>query len=243
MLINFGRSISVPPSLLALTFAALAIASCSPAHAAPEVARASEPAVSANAADLLNDITFGGESSAADVAYLQNSLRFLRNYLPEWYAYVADAQPLVVSIDEGLDQRGIIAHSKCCGALGEGTITFGVHFERWPARDAAKIQGMQAFQIQVLSTLIHEVTHIRDQRVGSIGRTIDSRTCIVAERSAYAKEGKFARALTGVRFPDAVGRENYRLVAEKQLEMAVANDEAAWWKIACLLMDAHEVEQ
>lgn len=115
-------------------------------------------------------------------------------------------------------------------------ITFGVHFEHWPVPDAAPIRGIQAPQIQVLSTLIHEATHIRDQREGQIGKNINSNTCIVAERSAYAKEVEFARALTKVRFgDDSFARENYRFITEIQFELAVVNFEGVSRKIACML--------
>lgn len=189
-------------------------------------------------ADIMDGITLAHSLTNADKRYMRTSMQWLRDFMPEWFAYITEAKPFTMMIDEQLNDRGIISDAKCCYARGMGLLTFGVHFERWPVHDAAQIWGMQPYQIQVLSTLIHEVTHIRDQREGRIEKNINSNTCIAAERSAYAKEVEFARALIKVRlYGDAVGRENYHLVAERQLELSVNNFEGVSWKIACLLMN------
>ncbi len=186
--------------------------------------------------DVLANIKTASAFTDADARYLQTSLLWLRDYLPDWYAYVAEAKPFVVSVDEELAQRGMISRATCCTTRGTGAIAFGGHLGQWRISEAARVEGMQTQQPQFLSVLVHEVTHLRDQRSGRIGEAVDSKTCIAAERSANTKELEFARALTTVRITgDASAQENYRLVVTKHLEMTEDYVDGVSWKIACLL--------
>lgn len=186
--------------------------------------------------DVLANIKPAGAFTDADTRYLQISLHWLQDYLPDWYAYVTEAKPFVVSVDEELKQRGMISRATCCTARGTGSITFGGHLGQWHISGVASVEGMQTQQLQFLSVLVHEVTHLRDQRSGRIGEAVDSKSCIAAERSANTKELEFALALTTVQFTgDASARENYRLSVAKHLEITEENVEGVSWKIACIL--------
>ncbi|MBI5651867.1 MAG: hypothetical protein HZC40_15735 [Chloroflexi bacterium] len=185
--------------------------------------------------DVLADVTFTSTFSNADTRYLQTSLEWLREYLPEWYAYVADAKPFIFARDEELQTRGIISYAKCCYTRDTGAITFGEPLGQWKIDEMPNVPGMQTQQVQFLSVLIHEVTHIRERRKGRI-EAANWQTCIAAEKSANVKELEFARALTRVQIAgDATARANYRQVVDRHLEITQENLDGVSWKIACIL--------
>jgi hypothetical protein len=187
--------------------------------------------------NVLEHITFASTFTDADARYLQTSLEWLREYLPEWYTYVADAKPLLFAQDETQRARGIISYAKCCYTRGTGAITFSAPLGQWNLDEMPAVPGVQAQQVQFLSVLIHEVTHIRDVRAGRFEHARDARTCIAAEQSANDSELAFARALTRVQITgDANARANYRLIADKHLEITQDNAEGVAWKIVCFLM-------
>lgn len=186
--------------------------------------------------NVLANIKIASAFTDADTLYLQTSLQWLRDYLPDWYAYIEEAKPFIFAMDENLLTRGIISHAKCCYSHGAGAITFGEHLGQWKISDAGVVEGIQPQQIQFLSVLIHEVTHIRDLRDGRIERATDARTCIAAEQSANAQELEFVRALTTVQIKgDATTRANYRLAVDKHLEITEENVNGVVWKIFCML--------
>jgi hypothetical protein len=145
-----------------------------------------------NAPDLLEGIDLTGSFTNEDVAYLQEGLQFLRDYVPQWYVYIAEAEPLLLSVDLSEGERGLAATSKCCDERGYGLITFGAHFR--DSSNDSEGQTVRTRQIAFLSTLIHEVTHIRDGRAGHIPTKIDFVTCVKSERSAFTQEVEFKRA-------------------------------------------------
>lgn len=146
-----------------------------------------------NDLDQLEGIGITGSFTDEDVAYLQDGLRFLRDYVPQWYAFVAGAKPLMLDVNLSLGEGGVAANSKCCDERGHDSITFGDHFR--DASPDAEGETIRTRQIAFLSTLIHEVTHIRDRRAGRIPAKIDFATCIKSERSAFTQEVEFKRAL------------------------------------------------
>ena len=185
--------------------------------------------------DLFAGITFAGSTNDADRAYLQTSLGFLRDTLPDWYAYIVQAEPFVLSVGQTENADWVAADSMCCDDRGNGMITFEDHFDRVIASSDPSDQTNQAKQVAFLSTLIHEVTHVYDYRAGRIPSKIDAATCIASEGSAYAKEFEFKRAIASANFADARAGELYRRAVEKQL----AADEEAFngnfWKLYCIL--------
>jgi hypothetical protein len=186
--------------------------------------------------DVLADVTFASTFSDADTRYLQTSLEWLRDYLREWYAYVADAKPLNFGFDETQRARGIISYAKCCYTRGTGAITFGAPLGQWNLYAMPTIPGIQAQQVQFLSVLVHEVTHIRDARDGRIGQLTNSSVCIAAEKSANEKELEFARALTRVQISgDATARANYHALVDKHLDITQKNVDSVLWTIVCML--------
>jgi len=187
--------------------------------------------------DVLERIVFASSFTDADARYLQTSLSWLREYLPEWYAYVADAKPFIFALDEELEWHGIVSYAECCYDRAAGGITFGEHLGEWTIGEVADIPGFQAQQIQFLSVLVHEVTHIRDVREGRISQPANSRICIAAEQSAKTQELEFARALTRVQISgDANARANYRDIVDKHLDITQENLDDISWKIVCVLM-------
>lgn len=185
--------------------------------------------------DLLVGITFAGSTTDADMVYLQNSLYILRDNLPEWYAYVADSKPFVVSVGQTDDEGWVVAKTTCCDDQGNGRITFDDHLGTLAASSDPEDQTTQARQVAFLSALVHEVTHLRDYRAGRIPAKMDATVCIASEGAAYAKEFEFKRAVVSAKMDGDRSGELYRRAAEKQL----AEDEHVFsgnfWKLYCIL--------
>lgn len=170
--------------------------------------------------NLPAEITLAESLTNADRAYLQDGLHLLRLYLPEWYAYVIDAKPFTLSIDPFAGERGLAADAKCCDAQGNGSITFGDHFGKLTTSNDADGQTREARQIEFLSTLVHEATHIRDQRSGLVPPGIDFLACITSERSAYGKELEFKRAMASIQISADIDlAKRYRRSIEKTIQV------------------------
>ncbi|MBI5302768.1 MAG: hypothetical protein HY868_11565 [Chloroflexi bacterium] len=188
--------------------------------------------------DLLSGITFANSASNADTRYLRDSLQFLHDHLPEWYVYVDDAKPFIISIGQTDEKGWEVANSKCCDEHGQGIITFDDHFEQSATSSDPIVQTTQARQVAFLSTLVHEVTHLRDYRAGRIPTKIDMAMCLSSEAVAYAKEFELKSAVALTIFQnDAVG-EKYRLAANQQLAADTNESYTRFWKLYCIL--AHQ---
>jgi len=185
-----------------------------------------------NALDLLEGIGFTGSFADEDVAYLRDSLQFLHGYAPEWYAYVAEAKPLMLAVDLSEGERGLAAKSQCCDERGYGLITLGDHFGDWSAD--AQDQSVQTRQITFLSTLIHEVTHIRDRRAGRIPAKIDYAACVTSERAAFTQEVDFKRALVSATPSIPVLNELHRATLKKQINAEASALEGNAVNLYCL---------
>jgi hypothetical protein len=197
MLTKSGRTVNLPASLTAIAFAALVLASCSPAQAALEDAPANKIRFVANSADVMQDITFAGLYSDDDAAYLRESLHLLHDKMPTWALYVEEAKPLVVAVDLTEGAHGRAAIAKCCLAGNRGQITFGHQLGTLIDTTDPDSQSEQARRITFLATLAHEVTHIRDQRAGRFKQKTDWKSCVAAERSGLEKQLLFQQdALT-----------------------------------------------
>lgn len=184
---------------------------------------------------LLNGITTADSFTEADAAYLQNSVQLLHDRLPEWYTYVTEAKPFMLSVDQAAGEHGVAAEAKCCDELGNGRIAFGDHLGKPTSSDEADDQTPESKQIEFLSTLIHEVTHVRDRRAGRIPETIYPTSCIASEKSAYGKELEFKRAAKSARITDdLVSEEIYRRILDKHINIEASASYGTLWKLHCL---------
>lgn len=183
--------------------------------------------------ELFQEITFGRSITNVDVEYLESSLQWLRHSLPEWYEYIADTKPLILSVDLAQSERGRMATAQCCTADGFGMITFAEHFRDLTASDEPEDRTSQARQIEFLSTLIHEVAHIRDRREGRIPNQIDAMACVASERSAYAKELNFKRAVAHT----SLNSKIYRIDASRQVQIAVGEFNREPWRLPCVMFN------
>lgn len=189
----------------------------------------------AHASGLLEGIGFAGVVTDADVAYLQDGLQFLHDYIPEWHGYIAAAKPLTLSVNIAAGERGIVANSKCCDERGYGWITFGDHFGDWGISDDSEDQTGQARQITFLSTLIHEVTHMRDQRAERLS-PLPSVACAEGEKSAMTQEAEFMRALTVVKIGDDPNSSMlYQRAIERQVSIVEGDVRSAAWYFYCAI--------
>jgi hypothetical protein len=185
--------------------------------------------------DLPDGITFAGQVTDQDITYLRDGLRVLCAHLLEWHTYVAESSPIILAVDLQVGARGVVAKSQCCDAENIGAITFGDHFGDWSISDDPEDETFQARQITFLSTLIHEMTHIRDQRAGRI-RTVDVAACIEGERSAMTREAEFMDALSGAPSEDdLVSNAFYRRAIERQDSIAASEVSRASWYFYCAL--------
>lgn len=171
-------------------------------------------ASSPNSANLPEGIAFNGAYTQSDVEYLQDTLAFLQTHLPTWYQYVVDAKPLVLNVDLGEGAHGRAAIAKCCDAQGRGVITFGFYLGQSPD-DAG--QTVEAKRVAFIGTLVHEVTHVRDQRAGRFTTKTDFKSCVAAEKSGLEKQLDVKRALASVKLSDGyVETLNRQIGAEEK---------------------------
>ena len=166
---------------------------------------------------------------------MQNSLGFLHNDLPEWYAYIADAKPFVVSIGQTDNEGWVATNSDCCDDSGYGNITFDNPLSSLTASDDPNDQTTQARHVAFLGFLVHEVTHLHDYRAGRIPAKIDAATCIASEGAAYTKEFEFKRALASASLPSGKTGDEYRSAAKRQLDAEESQVNRQFWKLYCIL--------
>ncbi|MBI3915160.1 MAG: hypothetical protein HY327_13365 [Chloroflexi bacterium] len=196
----------------------LAIASGTQAHAANDAPAANEIRLLSTPLDALDGITFAGAYGDDDVAYLSESLQMLNDKMPAWAEYIAQAKPLILSIDLTEGAHGRAAIAKCC--LGErGVITFGHHFGTLADSSDPQSESPEARRITFLATLAHEVTHIRDQRAGKFLTKTDYKSCVAAEKSGLEKQLEFQQdALNAELSNNATSAQTYRAWLEQNVK-------------------------
>ncbi len=206
-------------------------------HADVSAATVVAPAVATSAHDtaLLDGITLAKTLSDEDRLYLQANLQFLHDRLPGWWEYIAEAKPLALTLDEKLAGQGRAAIARCCEAGLYGVITFGHHFGQLTMSDDPAEQSLEAKQITFLGVLVHEVTHIRDQRAGRFLMKTDRKTCIAAESSGLTKQLEFKRDLASVGLGDnPAAREIYQHALERQIKVEAADlHDRKFWDFYC----------
>ncbi len=226
MLRGNGRSHQFGFVKFAIALLALATASCPETAAASSTSGAIQVAAiavpPANAADVLDGITLAGTHTNADVAYLRENLELLRDQLPAWYKHIEDAKPLVFAIDPAEGAHGRAAVAQCCLG-GRGVITFGHHFGTLEDPDDPTSQTPEARRITFLVTLVHEVTHIRDQRAGKFSLKTNFKSCVDAEKSAFDKQIEFEQDLLTAKLGESqASAETYRTRLEQQIKSETA---------------------
>ncbi len=141
--------------------------------------------------DVLDGITFAGTYTDADVAYLRDNLNFLRDQMPLWSQYIEEAKPLTLVVDLNEGAHGHAAVAKCCVAGNRGVITFGDHVGILADSSDADDQTPEARRIRFLVILVHETTHVRDQRAGRFLQKTNFKSCVDVEKSAFDKQLEF----------------------------------------------------
>ncbi|MGE5265199.1 MAG: hypothetical protein ACM3S0_17600 [Acidobacteriota bacterium] len=110
-------------------------------------------------------------------------------------------------IDTFQSDQGRQATAVCCDANGSGTITFGHHLGHSVDADTPEAQ-----QVMFVGTLIHEVTHVRDQREGRLAAKTDRKSCVAVEKPGLEKQLEVKRALAVAGLSDG-----YRQALEGQI--------------------------
>lgn len=176
-----------------------------------------------NVSDLLTRITLHPSLLPEDVTYLETTLQMLHDQLPEWSQYVEDAKPFTLIVDTHQGDQGREAIAVCCDGNGSGTITFGHHLGHSVDADTAEAQ-----RVTFVGTLIHEITHIRDQRAGRGSKT-NFKSCVVVEKPGLEMQLQVKQALGSVNLGD-----NYRQALEQQIKSeAGALKSRELWDLYC----------
>lgn len=176
----------------------------------------------ANEPAPLQGIVFAGSFTDDDVTYLRDNLQFLHDQLPQWWEYIEDAKPLVFAIDLTEGAHGRAAIAKCCLG-GRGVITFGHHFGTLVDSDDPASQTPEARRLTFLVTLVHEVTHIRDQRAGRFLQKTDRKSCVATESSAFTKQLEFEQDLTTIILSDSpASAQLYQTRLDQQIKSETA---------------------
>ena len=196
---GFGKLAIIVAQLFALTTVAYkqAYASANDSHRIHVAAISNTPA-----SDALDGITLTGTYTDADYTYLRQTLEMLRDQMPLWSQYIGEAKPLTLVVDLNEGAHGRAAVAKCC-AGNRGVITFGHHFGTLTDSDDTADQTPDARRIRFLVTLVHETTHVRDQRAGKFLSKTNFKSCMDTEKSAFEEQIAFENDLLNVVDGDA----------------------------------------
>lgn len=94
-------------------------------------------------------------------------------------------------------------------------ITFGYPFDQLTLSSHSADQTDAERRIAFLAILIHEATHVRDQKAGRFGARTKYKPCVDAERSGLSKQLQFERDLLADPPSDnTVEMEEYRVWLE-----------------------------
>lgn len=186
-------------------------------------------------ADLLAGITWDNSLDEADITFLKSSLQLLHDQLPVWYAYLEQAKPLVLSVNPALSARGTAAYAECCNANGAGVIVLGYRFGAVAAFDEPGAQTIPARQVTFLGYLIHEATHVRDQRAGRLPKQMNPAVCVTGEKAALVQELDFKRALAITRVGEGASvMLQHQSAAQSQWQSQIGNlNDDRYWEQYC----------
>ncbi len=144
---------------------------------------------------LPDGIYFGDTMTQEDVAYFFISLDYLHDQLPQWWQYVMDARPFTFSFDSTMAANGRAAIADCCDEQGNGKVAFGCHLGQLTMTDDPDSETAKARRATFLGTLVHELTHVRDQRGGRFTAKTDRKSCVAAESSGLTQQLEVKRDL------------------------------------------------
>lgn len=145
----------------------------------------------------IDGINFYGGFSESDIANFREDFTWLKTNAPEWWNYLASAQPFRLYYDpkqfaDSKIMEKFDATGWCCDMLGRGEIRFADHTRSPKGGDSFESRLMAE-----LSLTIHEATHVKDLRAGkfpvSVRRTVEG--CVATERAAVGKELEFMQQL------------------------------------------------
>ena len=191
-------------------------------------------ALAAPALALPDGMSLGAQLTQDDLAYLQNSLQYLRDLLPDWWQYVAEAMPVTFALDSSLDANGRAAIADCCDELGYGLITVGQHFEQLAVSYRPSNQTVEAKRVIFLGLIIHEVTHVRDLRAGRFTAKTDRKSCIAAESSGLTRELRFKRDLAAKLADDPTADPAFKTWLAEQIKIEASELRSrATWDLYC----------
>ena len=191
-------------------------------------------ALAAPALALPDGMSLGAQLTQDDLAYLQDSLQYLRDQLPNWWQYVAEATPVTLALDSSLDANGRAAVADCCDERGYGLITVGQHFEQLAASYRPSNQTVKAQRVIFLGLIIHEVTHVRDQRAGRFTTKTDRKSCIAAESSGLSQELRFKRDLAAKLADDPAADAAFKTWLDEQIKIEASELRSrATWDLYC----------
>ncbi len=143
------------------------------------------PAVAPTPIATYQDIPLFG-SPSENASYTTDSLDWLRQSAPKWWAYIMAARPFYIQLTP---VAAVTWSGGCCDSRGFGSVTINSPSLAGEAEaDEISFEIDRAF---FLSNLIHEVTHIRDWRAGkAVGyvRTPANPTCNALEFTAYREQ-------------------------------------------------------
>ena len=182
-------------------------------------------AVTVSAApNVLEGITLDASLSPQDIVYLESSLNLLYTQAPDWFLYIEQAKPFTLIVDLHQGELGREAITSCCDLQERGTIVFG-----HPLGYSFDAKSPEAQQVMFIGTLVHEITHLREQRTGQISAKVDFKSCVAAEKPGLEKQYEVKRAL----YAGNMGA-NYKQAIEQQIAQETAELKSrALWDFYC----------
>jgi len=183
---------------------------------------------------LPEGIGFIGQLSQDDVTYFQNGLQLLHERLPEWYEYVMESRPFTLTFDPAMDGLGRAAVSACCDAQGYGLVTVGQHFGQLTIPDDPDSETVKARQVTFLGLIVHELTHVRDQRAGRFTTKTDRKSCVAAESSGLTKQLDVKRDLAAQLASDPTSDQSLTRWLYRQVETEASDlHSRELWDLYC----------
>jgi len=158
-----------------------------------------------------------------DAAYLAASLDYLHTQLPQWWGYVMDARPFTLSFDPAMAANGRAAIASCCDEQGNGKVAFGYHLGQLTMTDDPDSETVEARRATFLGTLVHELTHVRDQRERRHLHKVDRKSCVAAESSGLTKQLQVKRDLAARLAHDPSANSAFQSWLDQQVKTEAAD--------------------
>ena len=154
-----------------------------------------------------------------DAAYLAASLEYLHTQLPQWWGYVMDARPFTLSFDPAMAAYGRAAIASCCDEQGNGRVALGYHPGQLTVAEDPDSETVEARRATFLGTLVHELTHVQDQREGHHLHKVDRKSCVAAESSGLTLQLAVKRDLAASLAQDPVADPAFKTWLDGQVKI------------------------